>query len=91
MAKHFGILEDMVSNKDSWFIRRFWIELFKILGITLKFSTTNHPQIDRQIGRVNMMLKEYLRYYVMTTQPNWLELIDVSSSVTICIKVLQLG
>lgn len=49
-----------------------------MLGIELKFSTGNHPQTNGQIERVNTMLEEYLRHYVMATQQNWLELMDAA-------------
>lgn len=49
-----------------------------MLGIELKFSIGNHPQTNGQIERVNTMLEEYLRHYVMATQQNWLELMDAA-------------
>ena len=54
------------------------MELFKLLGSELKFSTTNHSQTDRQTERINALLKEYLRHYVMTTQKNWVDLLDIA-------------
>ena len=41
--KHFGMPEDIVSDRDMRFIGRFWVELFKMWGTTeCKFSTANH-------------------------------------------------
>ena len=45
-------------------------------GTKCKFSTANHPQTDGQIERVNHMLEEYLRHYVIASQKNWLELLE---------------
>ncbi|KAL6348833.1 hypothetical protein AAG906_033489 [Vitis piasezkii] len=45
----------------------FWVELFKLLDSELKFSTTNHPQTDRQTERINALLKEYLKHYRSST------------------------
>ena len=65
--KHFGLPKDIVNDRDSRFMGNFWVELFKLLGLELKFSTTNHPQRDNQIERINELLEEYLRHYVMAT------------------------
>ncbi|RVW96894.1 Transposon Tf2-8 polyprotein [Vitis vinifera] len=78
VVKYFGIPEDIVSDRDSRFIDKFWVELFKMMGTECKFSTTNYPQMDGQAERVNALLKEYLRHYVSATQQNWLELMDVA-------------
>ena len=76
IMKHFGMLEDIVSDRDMQFIGRFWVVLFKMWGTECKFSTTNHPQTDEQTERVNQMLEEYMRHYVTTAQTNWLELLE---------------
>ena len=46
VVKHFSLPKDIVSDWDAKFTRRFWVELFKLLGSELKFSTTNHYQTD---------------------------------------------
>ena len=43
VVKHCGLPKDIVSDQDARFTGRFWVELFKLLGLELKFSTTNHP------------------------------------------------
>ena len=79
VVKHFRMLEDIVSDRDTWFTGRFWVELFKMWGTECKFSTTNHPQNDGQTERVNQMLEEYLCHYVTASQKNWLELLEPST------------
>ena len=32
VVKHFGMLEDIVSDRNTWFIGKFWVELFKMSG-----------------------------------------------------------
>ena len=32
VVKHFGLPKDIVSDRDARFTRRFWVELFKLLG-----------------------------------------------------------
>ena len=70
VVKHFGLPKDIISDRDARFTWRFWVELFKLLGLELKFSTANHPQTDGQTERINALLEEYLRHYVTTTQKN---------------------
>ena len=76
VVKHFGMLEGIVSDRDTRFTCRFCVELFKMYGMECKFSTANHPQTDGQIERVNQMLEEYLRHYVIAAQTNWLDLLE---------------
>ena len=75
VVKHFRMLDDIVSDQDTWFTSRFWVVLFMMWGIECRFSTANHPQTDSQIERLNQMLEEYLRHYVIVAQTNWLELL----------------
>ena len=37
VVKYFGLLKDIVSDKDDRFTGKFWVELFKLLGSELKF------------------------------------------------------
>ncbi|RVW24071.1 Transposon Tf2-12 polyprotein [Vitis vinifera] len=78
VVKHFGLPKDIVSDRDALFTGRFWVELFKLLGSELKFSTTNHPQTDGQTERINALLEEYLRHYVTAMQKNWVDLMDTA-------------
>lgn len=57
-----GMPESIISDKGSIFLSQFWHELFKLLGIKLKFSTSYHLQIDGQTERVNACLETYFRY-----------------------------
>ena len=63
VVKHFGLPKDIVNDRDARFTGWFWVELFKLLGSELKFSTTNHSQTDGQTERINVLLEEYLRHY----------------------------
>ena len=60
-----GVPKKIVSDRDAKFTSRFWNELFIGLGIELAFNTTYHPHIDGQTERVNKILEDMLRMYVM--------------------------
>ena len=70
VVKHFGLPRDIVSDRDAQFTNCFWVELFKLLGSKLKFSTANHPQTYGRIERINALSDEYLKHCVMATQKN---------------------
>ena len=76
--KYFGLPKEIISDRDARFIGKFWVELFKLLGSELKFSTANHPQTDGQTERVNALLEEYLRRFVTASQKNWVDLLDTA-------------
>jgi hypothetical protein len=73
VVKIFGLLEDIVSDRDLRFTGQFWTALFNLMGSDLKFSIAYHPQIDGQTEKLNALLEYYLRYYASTNQKNWLE------------------
>ena len=49
----------------------FWKGLFANLGTRLNFSTAYHPQTDGKIERVNQVLEDMLRMYVMDKPTKW--------------------
>ncbi len=60
-----GVPKKSVLNRDSNFTSKFWNELFAGLGTDLAFSTIYHPYTDGQIVRVNRILTDMMRMYVM--------------------------
>lgn len=64
VVKLWGIPLDIVSDRAARFTRNFRMALFEYIGTQLKLSTSNHPQTDGQIERINSMLEEHLRHYV---------------------------
>ena len=46
-----GVPKSIVSDRDPRFTSHFWKSLQDVMGIQLHFSTTFHPQMDRQSER----------------------------------------
>jgi hypothetical protein len=71
IAKLHGVPKTIVSDKDSKFTSNFWKGLFKGFGTNLKFSTTCHPESDGKTKRVNRVIEDMLRMYVMDKPSKW--------------------
>jgi hypothetical protein len=61
----------IVSDRDTKFNSNFWKGLFKGFGTNMNFSTTYHPQSDGQTKRVNRIIEDMLRMYVMDKPSKW--------------------
>ena len=66
-----GLPKAIVSDRDVKFTSNFWKGLFADLGTKLNFSTAYHPQTDGQTKRVNQVLEDMLRMYVMDKPTKW--------------------
>jgi hypothetical protein len=71
IAKLHGIPKTVVSDRDSNFTSNFWNGLFKGFGSILNFSTTYHPERDGQTERVNQVIEDMIRMYVMDKPSKW--------------------
>src|SRR5713226_3283742 len=80
-----GFPKAIVSDRDVKFTSNFWKGLFADLGTKLNFSTAYHPQIDGQTERVNQVLEDMLRMYVMDKPTKW----EVSSEIDVVLIPLQ--
>ena len=60
-----GLPMAIVFDRYVKFTSNFWKGLFVDLGTKLNFSTAYHPYIDGQIERVNQVLEDMLRMYVI--------------------------
>jgi transposase InsO family protein len=58
-----GIPRLLISDRDVRFTSRFWRELFRLLGTSINFSTSNHPETDGQTERMNRTVEQALRAY----------------------------
>ena len=70
-GKIHGPPRSLVSDRDPLFLSRFWRELFKLSGTTLKMSTAYHPQTDDQTEVMSRVVEQYLRAFVHRKLTTW--------------------
>lgn len=66
-----GIPKAIMSYHDIKFTSSIWKGLFQDLGTQLNFSLAYHPLTDGQTKRVNQVLEDMLRMYVMDKPTKW--------------------
>jgi transposase InsO family protein len=66
-----GIPRRIVSDRGTQFTSKFWMSLQQAMCTKLDFSIAYHPQSDGQTERVNKVLEDLLRAYVLTFDRNW--------------------
>ena len=66
-----GVPKKIISDRDPRFASRFWTCMQSALGTQLNLSTAYHPETDGQTERVNQVLEDMLRMYVMDQQSHW--------------------
>ncbi|KAE8683481.1 hypothetical protein F3Y22_tig00111207pilonHSYRG00030 [Hibiscus syriacus] len=81
VVKYWGIPKIIISDRYTRFTGRFWKELFKLMGSSLNFSTSVHPQMDGQSERVNSLVETYLRHYVSAMQHDWPKLLELPPTI----------
>jgi hypothetical protein len=59
----FGSPVGIVSDRDSLFTSKFWIEFAQAREIARRMSTAFHPQTDGQTERTHQFLESYLRAF----------------------------
>ncbi|XP_029452688.1 transmembrane protease serine 12-like [Rhinatrema bivittatum] len=70
-----GLPQDIVSDRGSQFVARYWRALCKCFKVKLSFSTAFHPQSNGQTERMNRTLKAYIQAFINERQDNWSELL----------------
>ena len=67
----------IMSDRDPWFISRFWPKLQRALGTTLHFNTIFYPQTDGQSKRTIQTLKDMLRACVLEFKDSWVKYLSL--------------
>jgi hypothetical protein len=73
-----GLPLSIISDRDKIFTSHLWQELFRLLGTTLKMSSSYHPQTDGQTERVNQCLETFLRSFVHACPSKWLSWLSIA-------------
>ncbi|XP_044721262.1 integrase core domain-containing protein [Hirsutella rhossiliensis] len=71
IVSNHGLPNEIVSDRGSTFVAKFWQALMAQLGTKHKLSTAYHPQTDGQTERLNQTLEQYLRCYISYEQNDW--------------------
>jgi transposase InsO family protein len=66
-----GIPKRIIFDRGLVFTERFWTSFQEALGTQINFSTVYNPQNDEKIEKMNQILKDMLRMYVMDQQKRW--------------------
>ncbi|KAK3570423.1 hypothetical protein QTP86_019298, partial [Hemibagrus guttatus] len=69
--RHFGIPEDIVSDRGPQLISRVWRRFFKLLGVSVSLSSGYHPQTNGQTESKIQEIRRYLRAYCHDHQHDW--------------------
>jgi hypothetical protein len=66
-----GLPLAIIIDQDRIFTSQLWQDLFKSLGVKLKFNIAFHPQTNGQSERVNQCVENYLRCMVFQNPRKW--------------------
>ncbi|KAK3519811.1 hypothetical protein QTP70_006485 [Hemibagrus guttatus] len=69
--RHFGIPEDIVSDRWPQIISRVWRGFFKLLGVSVSLSSGYHPQTNGQTKRKIQEIGRYLRANCHDHRADW--------------------
>lgn len=71
MFPHQGLLDNVISDRDPKFTSQFWAELMQLCRVTLRMTSSNHPQTDGASEATNRMVEYYIRCFRSFDQGNW--------------------
>jgi hypothetical protein len=68
IVKYWGLLLNIVLDRDTRFVDLFSIDLFKLIRTKTMMITIDPSQTYKQIERINVLFEEYLWHFVYTDQ-----------------------
>jgi transposase InsO family protein len=71
VVSRFGLPTSIVSDRDPKFTSTFWASLHKMAGVTLKMSTSAHPQTDGRAEVTNKTVGQILRTVCEDDPSGW--------------------
>ena len=66
--RHYGLPEDIVSDRGPQFTSRVWKAFMGKLGVAVSLTSGYSPQSNGQVERTNQELGRFLRSYCMDRQ-----------------------
>jgi len=80
--RHFGLPKAITSDRDKLFTSNFWKELHKRIKVSLRMSTSFHPETDGSSERSNKTMIESIRHYINLRHSDWVDhLIHVEAAM----------
>ncbi len=76
--KHHNLFKDIMSDWNPKFTSKFWWALWKRMGLEFKMSTSFRPQTDGQTKRVNLVVQQFQKNYVVADQQNWVDHLELA-------------
>ena len=75
----FGILRQVISDRDTRWRGDFWKEVCRLMGMRRSLTTSYHPQADGQTEILNQGLEISIRAYIGPDRDNWSKILDALS------------
>uniref|UniRef100_A0A673W8Q5 Gypsy retrotransposon integrase-like protein 1 n=1 Tax=Salmo trutta TaxID=8032 RepID=A0A673W8Q5_SALTR len=69
--RHYGVPEDIVSDRGSQFTSRVWRAFMERLGVSVSLTSGFHPESNGQAERVNQEVGRFLRSYCQDRPGEW--------------------
>jgi hypothetical protein len=69
--RHYGVPEDIVSDRGPQFTSRVWRAFMGRLGVSVSLTSGYHPESNGQVERVNQQVGRFLRSYCQDRPGEW--------------------
>lgn len=83
-----GLLEEIVLDCNKLFVLKFWKALTKIADVSMKMTTSFHPEGDSISERSNKTVNQSICYHIRRNQKGWVRALpkihfDIMNSVNV--------